>query len=381
MSRVLTRLDEWPRHQTIHTFDAVANPSPQWSDGYYFTLGDANGAAALFTAIRLYPNNNVIDAYACVSVGEGKQHNVRYSRRLRPRIDDLEVGPFWMEIVEALKTIRFGLKENPHGVSFDLLWEGFAPPYNEQHEPRWADGRLVSERANYLQVGNVSGSLVVAGREFSVDATWSGVRDHSWGVGGTGGPAYPNAAPIEGRTRPFGLRQWVGIRFPARAVSWQFHQYAGGETSMFESRIEYPYGDQRPGAAYTGVRVLSIEFEQGRRWLKRAELAFSLADGREERFGMETISRPVYMGGGGYWGGWNDGFGRGAYRGDEAHEGETWDVSQPTRIGYPDGRVAEAPLGGWAETWGRFWNLDDPSETGTGHLECVIAGPYPGIAE
>ena len=94
---------------------------------------------------------------------------------------------------------------------------------------------------------------------------------------------------------------------------------------------------------------------------------------------METISRPVYMGGGGYWGGWNDGLGRGAYRGDEAHEGETWDVSRPTQIGYLDGSVQGAPLGGWAETWGRFWNLDDPTETGTGHLECVIAGPYPGI--
>ena len=381
MSRVLTRLDELPRHQTIHTFDAISNPSPQWSDGYYFTLGDPAGEAALFTAIRLYPNNNVIDAYACVSLADGTQHNVRYSRRLRPRIDDLEVGPFWMEILEGLKTIRFGLRENPYGVSFDLLWDGFAPCYNEQHEPRWADGRLISERANYLQVGNVSGTLRVGEREFVVDQEWSGVRDHSWGVGGTGGPAYPNAAPIREKSRPLGLRQWVVIRFPKRAVSWQFHQYPDGESSMFESRIEYPYGDDRPGGSYSGVRIISAEFDQGFRRLKRAELALALPGGGEERFGMETISRPVYIGGGGYWGGWNDGLGRGAYRGEEAHEGETWDVSHPTRIGYPDGRIAHAPLGGWAETWGRFWNLDDPTETGTGPLECVVAGPYPGVTQ
>ncbi len=379
MARMLTRFDEFPRHQTIATFDTVANPLPQWSDGYYFTLGGPEGEAALFTAIRLYPNNNVIDAYACVSLVDGKQHNVRYSRRLRPRIDDLDVGPFSMEILEGLKTIRIGLDENPHGVSFDLRWDGFAPCYNEVHEPRYLDGRLVSDRANYLQVGNVSGTLTVKGREFAVDDRWSGVRDHSWGVGDTGGPAYPNAAPPTERGKPFGLRQWVGIRFPGRAVYFQFHQDGDGTTTMFESRVEYPYGDRREGYAYTGVRVLSVEFQGGLRRLKRAELAFTKRDGSEERFGMETISRPVYMGGAGYWGGWNDGFGRGAYRGELADEGESWDVSHPVNIGYADGSVKEAPRFAWAESWGRFWNLDDPTETGTGHLECVIAGPYPGI--
>ena len=372
-------MDEWPRHQTTLTFDAVANPAPQWSDGYYFTLGDPDGEAALFTAIRLYPNNNVIDAYACVSLKEGRQYNVRYSRRLRPRIDELEVGPFWQEIVEGLKTIRFGLRENPYGVSFDLLWEGFAECYNEEHHPRWADGRLISDRANYLQVGNISGTLSVGGRAFAVDERWSGVRDHSWGVGDTGGPAYPHSAPIEVRGKPFGLRQWCGVRFPTRAVSWQFHQYGDGETTMFESRIQYPYGDAREGYAFSGVRVLSCEFVEGRRRLKRCELAFARRDGPEERFLVETISRPVYLAGGGYWNGWNDGLGRGAYRGDLVHEGEQWDVSTATAVGYPDGTSAEAPRFAWAETWGRFQNLDDPAEVGIGHLECVVAGPYPGV--
>lgn len=383
MARPLTRFDEFPRHQTIATFDQIASASPQWSDGYYFTLGDAAGEAALFTAIRLYPNNNVMDAYACLSTSDGRQQNVRWSRRLRPRIDDLEVGPFWMEIVEGLRTIRLGLRENQYGLSFDLLWEGVAPCYNEVHEPRYLDGRLLSDRANYAQVGNVSGWLQTPSRRYVVDETWSGGRDHSWGVGETGGPAYPHAAPLALRAQPFGFRQWVLARMPTRALYWQFHRSAEGANTMFESRVMPPYGEGAAESwAYQDVRLESAEFVDGRRRLKQCVLAFTRPDGGVERFGMAPISAPVYMGGGGYWGGgWKDGLGRGAYRGDEHSEGETWDVSHPVDIGYPDGTVEPSPRWNWAESWGRFWNVDDPTEVGTGHLECVIAGPWPGISD
>ena len=65
--RVLTELDEWPRHQTIDTFNSVAAASPEWSDGYWHCFGDPAGEVNLITAIRLYPNTNVMDAYAIVS--------------------------------------------------------------------------------------------------------------------------------------------------------------------------------------------------------------------------------------------------------------------------------------------------------------------------
>lgn len=374
----LTRMDEWPRHQLGVTFDSVGTPSPHWSDGYYFTLGDAAGACTLYTALRLYPNTDVLDGYALVGLREGQQYNMRFSRRLRPNIDDLCVGPLWMEIVEGLKTIKFGARDNPHGITFDLLWEGFSPPHFEDYITRYANGRLVTERSNYVQVGNVSGAITAGGRTFAVE-NWAGVRDHSWGIGDTGGEPSPAAAPISSTARPFGLRQWTVIRFPGRAVYYQFHQNPDGRTTMFESHVQPPYGGAGDAWSYRGLRVESIEFVDGQRRLKRAELAFRRPDGGEDRFGMEPLSTAVYMQGGGYWGGWKDGRGRGVYRGDAYDEGEVWDVSRPTTIGEPDGSLRPAPREGWAETYARFWNLDDPSETGMGHLECVIGGPYPGI--
>ena len=52
LPRRLTELDEWPRHPTIDTFDRVATDSPHWSDGYWFCIGDPEGAVNLITAIR-----------------------------------------------------------------------------------------------------------------------------------------------------------------------------------------------------------------------------------------------------------------------------------------------------------------------------------------
>jgi hypothetical protein len=45
------------------------------------------------------------------------------------------------------------------------------------------------------------------------------------------------------------------------------------------------------------------------------------------------------------------------------------------------GKPIPQKQGAWAETFARFENLDDPEEKGLGLLECVVAGPYPGIEE
>jgi hypothetical protein len=47
LSRTLTELDEWPRHPTIDTFDRGVTDSPCWSDGYWFRVGDPEGAVNL----------------------------------------------------------------------------------------------------------------------------------------------------------------------------------------------------------------------------------------------------------------------------------------------------------------------------------------------
>jgi len=390
LARKLTKLDEWPLHQTIDTFDSVATAAQNWSDGYWNCVGDPEGRANLITAIRFYQNTNVADGYACVSLDDGRQYNLRCSRRLRPRIDELDVGPLWMEIIEGLRTFRFGCRENEHGVEFDLLWEASAPAWDETSgETGYVDGRIAFQRSNYVQLGYVTGTLRVAGREFMVDRDWVGARDHSWGLGGDSGTgerigrfiAPPGGVRTPRHKPAFGMRHWSLVRLPERSIYYWFHHGRDGTMAPFKSHIGHPFETNRPGEAYRGARVESAEFAGGLRRLERAVVAFERHGGRADRFGIEVVSRPLYMQGGGYWGGFSDGLGRGIYRGEDHVEGEIWDVSHPTRVYDLSGNPVSQRQGAWAETFARFENLEDPEEKGLGLFECVIAGPYPGIDE
>ena len=161
------------------------------------------------------------------------------------------------------------------------------------------------------------------------------------------------------------------FRFPKRVVFWQFHRGRDGSLPMFESHSLAPYdADPSLDFAYTGVAE-QLNIEEGHR-LVDGVIALTKPDGGVDRFRIERLSYPIYMQGGGYWNGFDDGLGRGVYRGDAHGEGEVWDVSHPTRIIDPKGVLRPRP-DAYAELWGRATNLDDPTETGDGHLECVVA--------
>lgn len=392
----LTRLDELPRHQLPGTFNTVGSDSVHWHDGYYFTLCDADGAVSMCAGLRLYPNTDVAEAFVCLSTG-GVQHNGRWSRRLRPGIDDLAVGPVAVEVVRPLRRVRTTCAPNPHGMAFDLEWRGVHPPYLEEYVERRAAGRVLAQRSNYDQCCEVSGWVEVAGTRHAVGGDrWVGVRDHSWGLGSTGGRSLSPVAPVpagEGPP-PFALRQWVMFRLPRRVVFWQFHRDAGGGYPMAESRVlrveegsaGYRDADRDGGAwggggaggdwSYDGPPVeLELDLVEGHPRLRSGRIGFRRPDRVVERFAFEVVGWPVYLEGGGYRAGFDDHLGRGVYRGDEHHEGERWDVTDPSRIGDPGGRVVERP-DAWAETFAHFHNLADPEESGIGHLECVVAGAW-----
>jgi len=391
VSRRLTRLDEFPRHQIGTTFDMVADGSPHWSDGFYFTTGDPDGRSAWFMGLRLHANNDVLDAFVCVSRGEagsargGRQHNMRWSRRLRPEIDDIRCGPLSVDIIEGLRVLRVRCDPNEHGHGCDLLWEGWCPPYNEDHVQVILNGRLHSDRSNYLQCCTVSGWFEVAGARVEVD-TWTGVRDHSWGIGNnTGGPRSVAIAPLLEPPAPPGLRQWCVFRLADRAVYWQFHHPGSGAYTKFESQCMFPYGDDREPFAYTAVDhdIRFVEVADGADGvvavprLAEGVVRLTRPDGVVERYAIEPISYPVYLQGGGYFAGFDDGLGRGVYRGDLHDEAETWDIDRTIAIDAPHG--VDLNRAHYAEAWGRCTNLDDPADTGTGHLECVVLGPHPAI--
>ena len=368
----LTRMDEYPRHQVGGTFDSVVSDSAHWNDGFYFTLGDQSTGATLFSALRLYPNTDVLDGFACVTV-DGRQHNLRWSRRLRPRNDDIRVGPLSLDIVEPLSLLRLACTENPYGISFDLEWRGLHEPYLEDRIVRYSNGRKVYDRTNYDQCCEVTGTITVEGRTLDVSpSTWIGVRDHSWGLGRTGGAASPAIAPDAARDprRGFAMRQWTMVRMPDRVLFWQFHQQPDGSFDAPES-IVIPLDSTQPRWSYVDVTAEATRADD----LPRAtstRVSFTRPDGGADRFELVPVGRPVYLQGGGYHDGFADRLGRGVFRGEDHAEGEIWDVTHPVDVVDPAGWFQQRP-DAWAENFATCVNLDDPSDVGFGHLECVLA--------
>ena len=111
---MLIGMDEYPFHQIVESFAGAATGDPSWNDGHYFGVTDHAGNVSLTASLRLYPNNDVLDGFVCLR-HRGRQYNVRVSRRLRPEIDVLRVGPLSLEIIEPMRRVRLTLAAQRRG--------------------------------------------------------------------------------------------------------------------------------------------------------------------------------------------------------------------------------------------------------------------------
>jgi hypothetical protein len=360
---VLLGLDEYPFHQVTDTFAAVAGSDPSWNDGHYVCAADQGGRVALTSNVRLYANTDVLDGFVCLR-HDGRQYNVRVSRRLRPDMERLGAGPLRFEIVEPLETVRLVLDDNPIGITLDITCHTANSPYMGPIEVRRHEGRLISERATYEITGSCAGWVDVAGDRIQLRAERSSFfRNHSWGYQPPRGRPVSHGVPLPSKRAP-GIRQWVLFHLPSHGGF--FFQDPSGRAAAGR------------GAILDGDRIVpltdvdtQLEFHDRGRRLARGSFRLTAVDGSVREYEFEDLGW-VYCQGGGYFGGFDDGLGQGVYRGDDHLEGEVWDVSHPTTIVDQSGHQFEFEHD-WAES---FTILRHAGTTGLAHYECVrIAEP------
>jgi hypothetical protein len=273
---------------------------------------------------------NVVDG-GFVVIADGVQHNVRVSRQLRPLYDS-SCGPLRIEIREPMKRIGLSIAPNDSGVSGELEWTATDPAQEERPHYARSFGRVLEDYSRYDQIGECNGWLEVAGKRIEVNSWWS-CRDHSWGVRERVGipepvTSPPAAAPVGGL---FAFLFYSTPDFAGHVQVTRRPDVGGHVTAEIV--------DRATGASVVGEQVeLEAEFvDDGRpRRVSRAWFTVVLADGSTVRIEAEAQGSAVAMQGLGY-GGYDDELGLGVWRGVEHLETETWDVSQPARVGYPDG--------------------------------------------
>src|SRR5215217_2507613 len=96
-------------------------------------MSDVGGNVALTSNVRLYQNNDVLDGFVCIR-HEGRQHNIRLSRRLRPDMEQFGVGPLRIEILEPMRTVRLVLERNDFGIAVDVVCRSTVLPYEDPVE-------------------------------------------------------------------------------------------------------------------------------------------------------------------------------------------------------------------------------------------------------
>jgi hypothetical protein len=327
---MLTQLDDSLWHQLPTTFDHVGTSDPRFFDRLWFAASDRKGGATLQFTMGVYQNMNVVDG-GVVAIVDGKQHNLRVSRQLRPTYDTA-CGPLRIEIVEPMRHIRLHIAQDTFKGVLD--WRATLPPQEERQHYKRSTGRIIEDYARYDQVGSCSGWLELNGVRLAVDDWWA-CRDHSWGVRERVGIVEPRTGEVP---QPVGgLFSFLFYSTDAYGGHVQVANGADGSRYLSAAILDSATGTTRWVGQSAEIEVDFIDDARPRR-MRRAAFDVTAADGERTRIEVEALGPSVAMPGLGY-GGYHDGLGLGVWRGLQHLESEIWDVAHHADVGYPDGTI------------------------------------------
>ena len=229
---MLSSWDDYPVHQIADTIRHVGTSDRNFYDRYYFNLHGSSGELFMVMGLGQYPNLAVQDAFACVSRG-GRHRVVRASRVLGDRMDT-SVGPFRVEVVKPLESVRFVLEPNEHGIACDLVWNGAIPAFEEPRQYIRKHGRVLFDTMRFAQTGCWSGALEVGGERIAVTPDrWWGTRDRSWGVRPVGETEHPGIRQGEGQMT--GMWNYSPMQFPDHSILYILNETNAGERLIEEA--------------------------------------------------------------------------------------------------------------------------------------------------
>ncbi len=321
----ISPMDEYLAHQTSDTFDFVATSDRNFYDRYYFNMHDSSDDFFMVVGMGQYPNLGVTDAFAAISIGTN-QHVVRASRALGNDRLDTRVGPFTIEVLEGLKSLRIRCDENEWGLSFDLRFDGTVPALEEPKSFTRNRARVMMDVSRYAQVGEYSGTVEIAGRRFEVTPDrWKGARDRSWGIRPVGEREPAGIAIEDLKQGKHGFHHnWIPLQLDRGMFKIMYDADHAGNPTVEEAVFVPAFG--QPGEIQRfGTPRIEIEYLPGTREMKSART--TLPNEKGEDLVIDSIpQRTVYLAAGtGYLPA--EDWGHGYYRGPEVVEGLTFDLS------------------------------------------------------
>ncbi|MFN8050960.1 MAG: hypothetical protein U0Q22_05965 [Acidimicrobiales bacterium] len=328
-------LDEYPIHQTPLSMQFPASSDRNFYDRCYINAHDRTGDVFLITGLGIYPNLGVIDAYACVRIGD-TQHAVHFSDALGDDRMNQSVGPYRIEVVDPLKELRVVCDADDLGIGFDLVWQGAFPAVQEQPHVMRVGGKVILDACRFAQVGRWSGELRVHGTTFEVsDDTWVGTRDRSWGIRPVGEPEPAGRAAAESAPDYGFWWTYIPMQFDDFAVVIIAQEDGRGNRSLNDAVRVWPE-ESGKGVELLGWPEFDYHYRPGTRDAVGATIRCRAEDGSPITIEVESKGYVVLSSGAGY--GSDPNWGHGQWRGREWSQGISVDMNDP-------GVAAMAPFG------------------------------------
>ena len=259
---MLTKGDDYPLHQTPEPM-ALSGGNRNFYDRYFFNGYSDDGNIFFAADLGVYPQLDIMDAAFCVSI-DGKQHNLRASKRMSSERLDLTVGPITVSIVEPLQKLRLTVAGNDSAITADILFTARHQPIEEPRFIRRDGPRLQMDYTRMTQNGGWSGTITVDGQSIDIGHCL-GTRDRSWGIRAIG--AAESQPPPAGAFPQFWWL-WTPLNFDQHACF--FHSNDDGEGAAWNRRgVVDPIGGK---AHEFEPEALDLSYHSGSRRIKQVQL-------------------------------------------------------------------------------------------------------------
>jgi len=346
----------------VSTFDQPDTSDRAWTEKIWCNVHDTAGKLVLATGLGVYPNRNVMDGYGCVNVENSKQFNIRLSRELRPKIDDLTVGPLSYEVIEPFRKICIAMAENRYGLSYELEFMGLMQPGEEEPQYGRSRGRVYVNTCRYAQLGRARGWVKVDGETYDIDEeSFYAQRDHSWGIRmGVGAPEQGVQEPDIARFAGM-MINWLTFQFKDWGIYCYFIEKADGSIERLTGVVVKTLEDSAGPVPIVSVEHDFKYHERGAR-MKSGNVVLTCKDGGRYELAMRELTT-MYLRGGAYVG--YKGVTHGLWMGPSWDDGEQWNVG--------DRKVADE-VHGLNDT---VVEVRCQDEVGYGIIENMIFPPFP----
>jgi hypothetical protein len=199
---------------------------------------------------------------------------------------------YWFNGHQRAGEFYFGAAMGHYPVRGDLTFRATTVAVEEPRQRTMSpDGVLTMDHTRLTQWGTWEGTISVDGDDLRVDpAQVPGTRDRSWGMRPVGQQLQTNRPP----RIPQVFWMWAPLHFGDRFTHLALHEYSDGSRWLESALVLDPIREGAAPWSTEGVRECrdiryAIEWEPGRREMRRADLRFTDPAEGEVEIALEKV--------------------------------------------------------------------------------------------